>query len=315
LKPHVTIEGAPESGARILGAVTGASGAGLYNLRVENPAAGELFNTAGSAVTLRDVTFAGSPGASGVLVEGAGASSTVIDRCTFTNLAVGIEITDALPIVRRSIFEGCGEAGILVHGTPEKAIAKTIGDQTDARTGWNTFRDNETFNVVNERAAEIAVELNDWSTDSAEAIANAISGALDFNPFVPAGKGILAASLFCTVWDSETQARIGSATVSIAPGTYTPVTENEDGVYAFPALPAGTYTVEVAAPGFGVTTVPVSIGDGELLSVTVPLGGDGMPPGGCACNPDAKGLPTPGDMVPAMMLFLVLAVADRRRRR
>ena len=317
LEPFTTLEGVPGNEATILGAIQGAEGARLRYLRVQNPKPGELLNISGTKMTVSDVTFAATAGrnASGIHVEGA-VTGTVIERCTFSGLAAGLEISDDLPIVRRCIFEECGESGVLIHGTPEKTVsAKTLGDQTDPRTGWNTFRNNETFNLVNERDETISVQLNDWNTNDAEAIANSISGKSTFEPFLEMGKGILASSIFCTVWDGDTQERIENASVAIAPGGYIPVTENIDGVYTFPALPGGSYTLTVTASGYPDGKADVFLADTETLSVTIPLGGDGAAVGGCNCNPGNKGAPARGDMLPALFVVLALLSANRRSRK
>jgi hypothetical protein len=314
LKPFVTLEGVEGAEVTILGAILGAGGAGLRQLRIQNPGPGELLNTAGSAMTLRDVVFAGTPGinASGVLVEST--AEVLIDQCTFSGLAVGLEITGALPTVRRCIFEECGEAGVLIHGNPEKILTKTLGDQTDPRTGWNTFRDNEAFNLVNERPETISVEFNDWNTNDAAAIAASISGPANFEPFLEAGKGILAASIFCAVWDAATQERIESASVAIVPGGFVPVTENLDGVYGFPALPGGMYTLVVTAEGYPESSIQVSLADNEMLSVTIPLASTASMLSGCNCNPDTKGAPTRGDVLPVLIVVFALAASERRLR-
>ncbi|MBI1319110.1 MAG: hypothetical protein GC168_09200 [Candidatus Hydrogenedens sp.] len=315
LKPYVTVQGVPGVEATIAGAVTGAAGAALRDLRVEHPGAGEAINIATGPMLLRDVVISGATGPrkSGVLIEGSGAVGTVIDRCTFADLAVGLEISGGLPTLRRSVFERCSDAGLLVHGLPEKQVTKSLGSATDANTGWNTFRNNGAFNFVNEGGETIAVEFNDWGTNDAEAIANTISGPADIEPFLLAGQGVLAASLFVTVWDAVSQVTIDDASVSIAPGGYAPVTENVDGVYAYPALPSGTYSITVSASGYEDASTVVTAGDSELFSVTVPLGGTGGP-GGCNCNQGGKSVPAGGDVLTAAAALAVLAATSRRHR-
>lgn len=316
LTPFVTIEGAPEGDVQILGTIQGAQGASLRNVLVMNPDPGELLSISDATMTVREVTFVATTGltATGIRVENGGA--TVIDNCIFDGLAVGIEITGALPFVRRCMFDGCTEAGILVHGLPEKARAKSLGDQTDARTGWNTFRNSENFNVVNEGNESLTLEFNDWGTTDTNAIDAAISGDADFEPFLAVGQGILAASLFCTVLDAATQVRIDNATVSLAPGSYVPVTENVEGVYPFPALPGGSYTVAAQADGYDNRTVQVTLADAELLSLTITLGEEDNPepPAGCACDEGTKGSPRAGDFLPAMAAMLGMVVTRRRWR-
>src|SRR5690606_30194562 len=62
-----------------------------------------------------------------------------------------------------------------------------------------------------------------------------------------------------------------TASVSLTPSGFPPLQENVNGVYAFPALPSGAYSLEITAPGFLKATHNVSIADGELVSLTLPL--------------------------------------------
>ncbi|MBI2432452.1 MAG: carboxypeptidase regulatory-like domain-containing protein, partial [Candidatus Hydrogenedentes bacterium] len=305
LKPFVSVEGKPEETVQILGTVQGAPNSALANLVLASAAGAPVLLTVVDAnARIQNVEFTGVGTETGILAQGAGSTGMVIDQCRFTGLAVGLEMDDASPTVRRCFFEACGEAGILVRAAAGKGLAgKSLGDQSDPTSGWNTFQDNPTLNVKNEGEVPITAEFNDWGTDSAEAIANSISGPSDFEPFLPAGKGILAASLFCTVWDDENQKRILNASVSLRPSGYPAVTENVEGLYAFPAIPSGTYDLSVESNGFTEATDSITLADSETLSITVPLNSTGGGGGLFDC-PNRKGTVAPGDLA---VLALVVA--------
>lgn len=318
LKPFVSIEGLRGSEATLRGSVIGANASGLCNLiieQVEDPTA--LLTLPNVAMDILDVKFAGTPGgdSAGVLAQGAAAAGTVIDRSTFSDLGIGIDIEEGLPTVRRSVFERCSEAGIVIREADDKSLGKSLGDQTDPRTGWNAFQDNPNFNVINKRQEPIVMEFNDWNTDSAEAVANSIDGPSDFEPFLPAGNALLAASLFCTVWDADSQRVLENASVILAPSSYPPIVQNTSGVYGFPAILGGTYEVRVEADSFIDKSVNVTVADGETLSLTVPLSTTAAPPpppppppGGifnCPRNRGAK--VSVGDLMLGAMMFVVLA--------
>jgi len=66
----------------------------------------------------------------------------------------------------------------------------------------------------------------------------------------PSGPSFLGGSLFVGVREEGTNTPILDATVSVSPQTVSPVSDNIDGVYSFPILPPGGYTVGANAEGY-----------------------------------------------------------------
>ena len=79
------------------------------------------------------------------------------------------------------------------------------------------------------------------------------------------------------------------------------VRENVDGVYAFPAISEGEYSITVNALGFQGKTVEIDVGGGELKSVTIALravqGGEGEGEG------EVEGCPRPADARKALSSY------------
>ena len=240
--------------ARIIGTVTGANHAALEYIEVtaSEPDA-VLVDINDVSMTLRGVTLRGDETGTGTgaLVDGAAPAEGAVENCLFTDLSVGIDVAGLFPMMRRNVFERFKDAAVVIRPTTLKQAAHGLGDSTLAPCGWNTFRDaNGGSAVVNEREEEIKMEENDWGTDDAEEIATMIEGPGDFEPYLAKGTGILAASVYCILWDNTTQERVFTATAGLSPSAYAPVTVNEQGVYAFPAVMGGAYTLDISAPGY-----------------------------------------------------------------
>ena len=76
----------------------------------------------------------------------------------------------------------------------------------------------------------------------------------------------MAAALFSTIMDSDTNKPVMNATVSISPQDHLPVSNNVNGVYTMPALPGGAYTVRATAAGYDDDVISLYIGRGETVS-------------------------------------------------
>jgi hypothetical protein len=330
-----------ETGAEttIIGLITGAQDATLKNITLE-PAAGQfvLLDMNDVAMNLSDVTFLGSEArdVTGILLDGNAPAASVIDRCTFTRLGVGIDIGGGHPSVRRSTFSNIpaafGEplrpgAGIIIRPYDNPVPdGKSMGDETNPAEGWNDFLASiEGFAVINERDEVVTMQGNYWGTTNPEEFPNRVSGSAVVLPVLAQSSAVLASSIFCTVWDSTDQKRIGSAAITLAISSFNEVTGSADGVYAFPAVSEGTYSLIVNAPGYEQQEQELSLSGGELRSVTLALqriapggiGSDGEEVSkGCALidGSDAKnGQRAQGDVVLIAMVFAAMTARHRRK--
>ena len=117
----VSILGLDGVQAEIRGSVTGANDSALENLDLVSLGAAEiLLAIENSAMRVHQVRFIGMPesrDATGILAMGAEAAGTVISECDFTDLAIGIDIVDGLPLIRRCVFTDPSLAGIRLQAT------------------------------------------------------------------------------------------------------------------------------------------------------------------------------------------------------
>ena len=135
--------------------------------------------------------------------------------------------------------------------------------------GFNTFEGTESgTDVYNETNESVQVENNDWGTEDVDEIDVRIDGPADYEPFLPKGTGMTAASLFCSVVQSGTAAPILDATVML---DTMKVTRNQEGVYAFPAVASGSYTLTITAPNHEPHTENIVLNENALSSITTPL--------------------------------------------
>jgi len=63
---------------------------------------------------------------------------------------------------------------------------------------------------------------------------------------------------------------VSGATVSLSPGGLT-TTTNGSGVYSFPNVVAGTYTLSVSAPLYQTSSQTVTVAAGQTLTVNIRL--------------------------------------------
>jgi hypothetical protein len=86
-------------------------------------------------------------------------------------------------------------------------------------------------------------------------------------------RAVLAAAILVVVQD-EFDNRISCAEVLLDASGFDPVTRNVDGIYAFPAVGEGSYTIVVSAPGLSdnsvSTDIDVDSGEFVVLQVTLP---------------------------------------------
>ncbi len=270
------------------------------------------------AMRLSGVTFQGTIArqATGLVARGAATAGTVIENCTFLSLARGIMIEGAIPFIRRTHFTDMAQVGIQLLDTAAKTGGNTLSRAEDASRGWNSFDlTGGALAVENNRSEELVMENTDWGVDTEAEVAALIggTGTVDFIPFLEKGAAAAVASLLCTVWDADTQARLLDAAVRLTPGNLREVTENAKGVYAFPAVAPGAYTMEVNAPGYVMATRAVILPDGGLATFVMPLAlGEEPSPGACSGSLGPK-RDEPDDLWVTLLLFAALLVAARRR--
>jgi len=333
LKPWISLAGAEGAEAQITGMITGANNSTIEHLTINaDTGTAVLLDLNTAAMHLAHVTFAGggSRTETGILVEGNNSANSVIEKCTFSTLAAGIDIAGAIPAIRRNLFQDLAGPAIILRASG-KAPSGSLGDESDPTVGCNTFSITiEGPAVVNERGETVKMEQNDWGTNDPDEIAERLDGPGDYEPFLATGSGILAASLFCTVWDARTREPIENAAVQA--GTYGPITENVGGIYSFPAIPAGTYALLATAQDYEDNGQNVTALAGQLVSVVTPLNpengeeGEGQEEGegegegektcGCAGDKNAPNGITGlsyGDMLLALFSGMALLLADRKK--
>ncbi len=328
--------------AVIVGGIMGAQDTLLSHLKImpDTDGPGWLLQMNLSRMRVDGVVFEGSADArtgSGITAYGAAPLESVIENCEFRYLHIGIELFGGIPTIRRCIFEQLSGSGIVVHSWDDpQADAGTLGDTGDPGTGWNLFSLTIAGPaVINERSTAISMQNNDWGTNDPVAVGGRIQGQNVHEPFLATGNSLLASAIFCSVVDAGTSAPLTDATVTMQISAYRPVTENSRGVYSFPAVPDGSYTVTATAPGRVSAQRTVSVAQGSTKSVTLPLAvvavaeGEGQAEGegegegegepgtggnGCNCSKE-RHLPAAGDLFVSALGLIALASMSRPEKR
>ncbi len=273
LSPYIRLQGDAE-GVVVQGTVAGAEGATLCKLTLRETAgkasdAIVLLTLDNIAMQVRDVVFQGvTPSqATGIVFRGDGPGRALVEDCKFQELHRGIEIFGALPTLRRSVFHGIIENGIIVRQTAEKAASNgSMGDASDPNTGWNTFQETGEYDIVNERSQSITMQRNNWGTDSP---ATRISGNVIYDHPLAVGTPLIPASVVCNISDANSMEPITNGKVLV--GSFSPVTNNTNGVYIIACLAAGDYGLGVSANSYLDASRNVAAKSGEVAAVVMPI--------------------------------------------
>lgn len=301
------------------GRVTGAAGCLVRGIEIRQragDATGPLLTLSNVSMKVERVVFRGQESslATGVVTYGANAGSALFTDCTFTSLRTGIEIFGSIPKVRRCLFDKIFGNAIVIRNTGAKTDdTGNLGDASDPNSGWNTFRDVEGYVILNERNEEVLLQRANWGTDDPSEIEDKTSGNVDTGYPLPKSTSLIPGSIVCVVYDQETQAAVTNATVQLSPGSFSPVTENTEGVYMLACLSAGDYTVSVTAPGLENKSQNAQVADGQELVLTFPMSvksaegeGEGEGEGGCMGGSIETLGPGRGDSPHGNLLVIIL---------
>jgi len=258
--------------------VEAARGSGISDCTITLPGAVSdvsiLLRAIGVPVALNHVRFDAQDNLFSVAIQVSepGASDTKIEECTVRRVHFGIQSTNAAPIIRWNTFEDIREDAIFVREPETKdgeGATPRAGDVTDERTGYNSFENIGNMFVQNLSATLTKAELNYYGEDYAteETIEEKMGGAVDFQPFLAGA--VLGSSVYCCLWDnaSPDHPPVENASIVLQPLGAT-ITQNDQGIYVFPAVPAGEYTVTVDAPGYASCTRTVMLTAGGMLSLS-----------------------------------------------
>jgi len=283
--------------ATILGTVHGAEGALVKNLVLSPAQPDDVLLVMDDVVMwITGVLFLGdsSRQATGVRLHGH-QESTMFFECVFSTLDIALDIHDSIPCVNNSDFMDCATTQILLRDTEHPGSNPIgLGDHTRTNYGWNRHLGGlDEMVLVNERDSTVLIQRNEWDTEDPAEIMMRMNKSDDFEPFLEIDQAFFAGSVFYSVWDAENEAPILNASVRMDVSPLRPVTENTNGLYAFPVVSEGGYTATVTAPGFQTRTLSVDLSPGEVKSMLAPMrrvGGPGPPGTGCACPEGARSL-------------------------
>ncbi len=258
--------------------VTGANGSTLRNLHVG--ATPEKQNTVllemnDVAMDVLNVIFQGDValGAKAIVCRGEAPADSVVSDCYFAVLGMGMEIFGGIPTVRRSIFTQITDYAVVFREddkTLNPLTNKSFGEEDDPETGYNVFDDTDSGIVVlNERAEEVSMENNEWSSEDPTEVTALVQGSVDVTPILAKSGALEVATVECIVWDVASLLHITNATVQV--GTFT-VTENTHGAYTFACVAPGTYDVTANATGYAAyAQTGLAVTAGQIIPVPIQL--------------------------------------------
>lgn len=300
LSPYMTLRAEHRRAAVLFGAIEAGEESNIIGLRLVVAEGGHQVIVNDVVTRIIDCSFEANPQiqASGVRVDGTSTGDALISNCIFSGLDVGIDVYGATPNIRGTTIQHWQFAGLYIRQPSAKSDApKGIGDVTNPEVGFNQFIDGDSGPaVIYERDEVLKCENIYWGTTDAVQISGLIQGQADFEPFL-ASAAILPAGIFCTVLNGTDASRVTDAAVSLTPSDFSSITVNRDGIYAFNAVPSGTYTL-TATPAEGrAASQGVNVGEGALASVVLVVNRPGNPDTGCGCQQGQKSAPAAGDVL------------------
>ncbi len=286
-------------------------------------------------MTVRDVFMSGGDvaGSVGVSILREGSSDSLVTHSRIERVDFGVRAIETNANITQNAFRNIRFDGVFVRDPSPEADGGTLllGVATRVDTGHNTFVNVEEKLVRNLGVNEVKAEMNDWGICCYEEILGKMDGKVDFVPYGPHYH--FSASLVCVLVD-ENESPINTATVHITPAVSSPVTANVDGVYVFPALQEGTYTVSATAPDYASAERTVTLIGGQDKTIKLvlkrtdgaegesstgeaeqsPGEGESNEPAGCFASESKRaGLPAAPDLFVAALSLLALAWAAARR--
>ena len=200
----------------------------------------------------------------------AGASQTVIEDCVIRRVQFGIQATNTAAIITRNLFEDIRGDAIFVRPPETKdATGETprLGDETDARTGFNSFDNVDGFFVKSQSATLTKAELNYHGEGfiTEESIATKMSDNVDFVPFL--GKWTIPGTVVGTLLNQNTGEPIPLDSNPVLRAGLAQTFPDTQGQFIFPNLDPGSMTIQAEAGGFIPEQQFVTVGAGAIVEV------------------------------------------------
>lgn len=298
MSSYMTIRAQHRHAASLYGAIDAGDESSIIGLRLVVAEGGHLVILNDVIARVIDCSFEFNPQiqASGIRVDGTVTGDALISNCTFTGLDTGIDIYGVAPNIRGTTIQHWQFTGLHIHpDTAKQLTPKAIGDVTNPEVGFNQFINGDSGPAVTyDRDEVLKCENIYWGTTDRTQIQGLISGEADFEPFL-ASAAILPAGIFCTVLNGTDSSRVTDASVSLLPSDFSAITANRDGIYAFNAVPSGSYTLTATPAAGRAASQGVNVGEGALASVVLVVNRPGGTNQGCGCQGGQKSLPGAGD--------------------
>lgn len=250
------------------------------------------------AITVDGVVFNGRSNldSTGALVARSGSSASIITNSTFTSLENGVHAVNSGVRIARNTFQFINQGNAIfigfaqnAKGGGEEPVPPGLGDGLDvAQTGFNRFRNIDGFFINIDELVPVTTfaEYNDWGTDDPAEIAagislpqvKGVSPEVDFEPFLKTrlAPSTVIVPLFV---EGETDAKgkpipvplQANPSVTLSPGIGAGERDPGTGVFLFPNVPNGSYTIDGQATNYDANQSSVNANSGDSIVATLTL--------------------------------------------
>ena len=294
--------GGLETGDSVVDATAGLGGNNvLRNLTIEiesgAPQSVALLKVIDVPIEAENVVFNGRnrPGSIGVDISSLGSSDSFFAECRFTRLENGVFAVDTSANFTRNTFDDIQGTAVFVRppdGVGGAAAERNplFGDQgREQSTGLNTFMMRSInggsglvidtgVTELGDDTALLQAERNNWDgADSEEEIVSRVSANVQVGARV--GGAIVGTTLVVQLLDADAGGSIEGATVTAlqSGSVVQTLSEGSRGIYVFPVLEPGSYTVTASRDGYEDGEASVVASD-AIESVDIPLSPEVTPP-------------------------------------
>jgi hypothetical protein len=193
-------------------------------------------------------------------------SAALVRNSTIMQVADGLRAVNTTLVFFLNTFTDIQNDAVVVYELDLKGLnvamnTPLLGDANRlATTGSNTFRNVGGFFIRNLNPNTTFAQNNDWGLETAQEVEAKMEGDVEFEPFL-GQTNFFGSTVTVTLLDAATMLPVTGADLETIPFVGNAEESGEPGVYVFPLVPTGNYTVRAEADAYVPLTGALSVDD------------------------------------------------------